>query len=367
MKRKVLHIIGGMGRGGAPIFIINNLKYVDGTKLQFDFLCRKDNCAYDDIIKQHGGNIYIVPDFPRHLFSNFTQTLRFFREHASEYEALHVHANALFYILPLILGKIYGVKKIILHSHNTQSNVGVLQSLHYINRLFVNVLSNVHLACGQEAGKWMFSNRPFEVINNAIDVEMFKYSEQSREAIRRELGIPKDAYLIGNVGRFETAKNHTFIIDVFKNVHDIKPSSVLLLVGEGSLFEEIKEKVKLLSLTEFVYFLGLRSDIERIYSAMDLFFLPSLFEGLPFVLIEAQCSGVNCLVSDTVTKEAFITDLVTSMKLEDDIKEWVSAIDHLSTVHKDRSQYAEVIHQKYYDIRYTAARLTEIYTKSLEL
>ena len=164
MKRKVLHIIGGMGRGGAPIFIINNLKYVDGTKLQFDFLCRKDNCAYDDIIKQHGGNIYIVPDFPRHLFSNFTQTLRFFREHASEYEALHVHANALFYILPLILGKIYGVKKIILHSHNTQSNVGVLQSLHYINRLFVNVLSNVHLACGQEAGKWMFSNRPFEVM-----------------------------------------------------------------------------------------------------------------------------------------------------------------------------------------------------------
>ena len=116
----------------------------------------------------------------------------------------------------------------------------------------------------------------------------------------------------------------------------------MLLVGEGSLFEEMKEKVKLLSLTEFVYFFGLRSDIERIYSAMDLFFLPSLFEGLPFVLIEAQCSGVNCLVSDT-------------------------AIDHLSTVHKDRSQYAEVIHQKYYDIRYTAARLTEIYTKSLEL
>lgn len=213
----------------------------------------------------------------------------------------------------------------------------------------------------------MFCNRPFEVINNAINVNMFEYSKQSREAIRRELGIPKDAYLIGNVGRFETAKNHTFIIDVFKNVHDIKPSSVLLLVGEGSLFEEMKEKVKLLSLTEFVYFFGLRSDIERIYSAMDLFFLPSLFEGLPFVLIEAQCSGVNCLVSDTVTKEAFITDLVTSMKLEDDIKKWVSAIDHLSTVHKDRSQYAEVIHQKYYDIRYTAARLTEIYTKSLEL
>lgn len=348
------------------MIIVNNLKYVDDTKLQFDFLCRKDNCAYDDIIKQHGGNIYIVPDFPRHLFSNFTQTLRFFREHASEYEALHVHANALYYILPLILGKIYSIKKIILHSHNTQSNIGVLQPLHYINRLFVHALSNVHLACGQEAGKWMYCNKPFEVINNAVDVDKFKYCGQSREAIRKELGLSKEAYLIGNVGRFEVAKNHTFIIDVFKNIHDIKPSAVLLLVGEGSLFEEMKEKVMLLGLTEFVYFLGLRSDVERIYSAMDLFFLPSLFEGLPFVLVEAQCSGVNCLVSDAVTKEAFITDLVTSMKLEDDIKEWVSAVDHLSTIQKDRSQYAEVIRQKHYDIGYTAAKLTEIYTKPLE-
>ena len=212
----------------------------------------------------------------------------------------------------------------------------------------------------------MYCNKPFEVINNAVDVDKFKYCGQSREAIRKELGLSKEAYLIGNVGRFEVAKNHTFIIDVFKNIHDVKPSAVLLLVGEGSLFEEMKEKVMLLGLTEFVYFLGLRSDVERIYSAMDLFFLPSLFEGLPFVLVEAQCSGVNCLVSDAVTKEAFITDLVTSMKLEDDIKEWVSAVDHLSTIQKDRSQYAEVIRQKHYDIGYTAAKLTEIYTKPLE-
>ena len=118
----------------------------------------------------------------------------------------------------------------------------------------------------------MYCNKPFEVINNAVDVDKFKYCGQSREAIRKELGLSKEAYLIGNVGRFEVAKNHTFIIDVFKNIHDVKPSAVLLLVGEGSLFEEMKEKVMLLGLTEFVYFLGLRSDVERIYSAMDLFF-----------------------------------------------------------------------------------------------
>lgn len=367
MKKKVLHVIGGMGRGGAPIFIVNNLKYIDDAKLQFDFLCRKDNCAYNDIIRQHGGNIYVVPEFPRHFFSNFIQTLQFFRKHAFEYEALHVHANALYYILPLILGKIYGIKKIILHSHNTQSNVGVLRPLHYINRLFVDVLSNIHLACGQEAGKWMYCNRPFEVINNAVDVNKFKYNEQSRKVIREELGLSNDIFLIGNVGRFETAKNHTFIIDVFKKIHDVKPSTALLLVGEGSLLEEIKKKVTLLGLTEYVHFLGLRSDMERIYSAMDMFFLPSLFEGLPFVLIEAQCSGVNCLVSNTVTKEAFITDLVTSMKLEDNIKKWVSSVEYLSNIQKDRSQYAEIIRQKCYDIGDTAAKLTEIYTNPLSL
>ena len=113
MKKKVLHVIGGMGRGGAPIFIINNLKQIDKSKLQFDFLCRKDNCAYNEVIQEHDGNVFVVPDFPRHLFSNFIQTFNFFKKHASEYEAIHVHANALYYILPLILGKIFCVKKLL--------------------------------------------------------------------------------------------------------------------------------------------------------------------------------------------------------------------------------------------------------------
>lgn len=363
-RTKVLHVIGGMGRGGAPIFIINNLRYIDDTKIQFDFLCRKNNSAYNDIIKKHGGNIYVVPEFPRHLWSNFVQTCSFFKKHGKEYDVVHLHANALYYILPLILGKIYGIKKIILHSHNTQSNVGVLQPLHYFNRLFVDLLSNIHLACGKEAGKWMYSSRPFEVINNAVDVSKFQYNEQYRKEIRSEFSIPDDVYVIGNVGRFETAKNHKFIVDVFKEYHKTNPKSVLFLIGDGSLKEEIKENVDRYGLKESVYFLGLRSDIEKIYSALDLFFLPSLFEGLPFVLIEAQCSGVNCLVSNNVTSEAFITDLITNLSLEDDINNWVSAIDTMSLEKRNRASYSDVIRRKHYDIEYTAARLTEIYTNN---
>ena len=158
-------------------------------------------------------------------------------------------------------------------------------------------------------------------------------------------------------------KNHKFIVDVFHKYHVKNPKSVLLLVGEGSLFNEVKHQVIDLGLTDSVIFAGLRTDVEKIYAAIDLFLLPSLFEGLPFVLVEAQCSGVNCLVSDSITREAFITDLVTSLKLKDDIEVWVDALDKLSAIKKDRSLYAELIRKKKYDIRYTATRLTEIYTE----
>ena len=142
----------------------------------------------------------------------------------------------------------------------------------------------------------------------------------------------------------------------------LNPISILLLVGEGSLFEEIKQKVEDLGLKDSVIFAGLRSDVEKVYSAMDIFFLPSLFEGLPFVLIEAQCTGVNCLVSDTVTKEAYITDLVMSLSLEENVETWADALNELSIKKRNRFLYAELIREKHYDIEYTASRLTEIYT-----
>lgn len=363
-KKKILHVIGGMGRGGAPIFIVNNLQHIDVQLLQFDFLCRKDNCSYYETIQAHGGNVIIVPPFPSRLFSNFIKTYKFFKEHASEYEAIHVHANALYYILPFIFGKWFGIKKLILHSHNTKSNIGIMTPLHYFNRLFVDKLANVHLACGQEAGRWMYQDRPFEVINNAVDVRKFEYNEVYRNEIRKFYGIQDDVYVIGNVGRFEMAKNHKFIIDVFRKYHERNPKSVLLLVGDGSLIEQIRERVDAYGLSNSVVFAGLRSDIEKIYSAFDLFFLPSLFEGLPFVLIEAQCSGVQCLVSDAVTKEAYITDLIKALNLSASEDTWVKAICAIANNRRySRNKYAEIIQEKHYDVRDTAARLTEIYTQ----
>ena len=140
MKTRVLHVIGGMGRGGAPSFVINNLLRMDSSKIQFDFLVRNNNCVFTDIIEKKGGRLFEVPSFPKHLISNYRETLNVFKKYGKEYDAIHVHANALYYILPLLLAKKWGIKKIILHSHNTQSNVGIMQPLHYLNKLFVTKL-----------------------------------------------------------------------------------------------------------------------------------------------------------------------------------------------------------------------------------
>ncbi len=360
---KVLHVIGGMGRGGAPSFIINNLKKTDTNKIQFDFLVRKNNCVFTDVIEEKGGRVFEVPVFPKRMLGNYLETKAFFKEHANEYQAVHVHANALIYILPLILAKKYGIKKIILHSHNTQSNAGLGKPIHYFNRLFVSKLANVFLACGIDAGKWMYGNNAYEVINNAVDVDHFAYNDIYRHEIRKELGVSDDTFVIGNVGRFEQAKNHDFLIDIYYDYLKINPKSLLLLPGEGSLWQIMKDKAEKLGISEKICFAGVRSDIHKLYSAMDMLLMPSLFEGLPFVAIEAQCSGLKCLLSTNVTSEAMITDLCLSEPLDSDIKKWCELIEQLRERVVERKDYFRIVAEKKYDINYTANRLSEIYTE----
>lgn len=363
MKVKVLHILGGMGRGGAPSFIINNLERIDDDKVQFDFLVRKDNCAFDDILKKHKSHLYIVPEFPAKLIGNLVKTYRVFKQHGKEYDAIHIHANALYYVLPSFLAKLFGIKKIILHSHNTQSNVSRFQLLHHINKLFVSFYANKFLACGEDAGKWMFGNKQFEVINNAVDVSKYSFNTASRSSIRKEFGISDTAVVVGNVGRFEEVKNHRFIIDVFYEYIRKNPDSHLLLPGEGTLLNEMKHKVKSLGISNKVTFTGSRGDIDKIYSAMDVILMPSHYEGLPFVLIEAQCAGLKCLISENVTEECIITDLCYCESLSKDAVHWSNRLQAIVKEKCDRNIYNLIVKSKGYDIHETARRLTDIYTE----
>ena len=361
MKTKVLHILGGMGRGGAPSFIINNMVKTDSESVQYDFLVRKDNCVFDDVIKKHGGNVYIVPEFPKHFLTNYFETKRFFVEHIGEYAAVHIHANALLYMLPIRLACKYWKCKVIVHSHNTQSNMRGASFIHKINRKFFLPNSCVRLACSNEAGKWLYGNENFKVINNAVDTTAFVFDFEKRKKIRGEFRLPESTVVIGNIGRFESVKNHEFMVDIFSEYLKLNKDACLLLVGDGSLKETIKQKVRALGIENKVIFTGLRKDTYNFYSAFDVFLMPSLYEGLPFTLVEAQTSGVNCLVSDNITTEVILTDLITRMSLDESSNQWAKTMYSLN-IDGNRCGYEKEIIKAEYDTTVTAKILEEIYT-----
>lgn len=359
-KKKILHVLGGMGRGGAPSFIINNMLKMDSHEFQFDFLVRKDNCAFYKEIEAHGGEVYVVPDFPKHLVQNIKETVGFFDKHFGEYHVVHIHANALLYMLPIRLATKKWNCKVIIHSHNTQSNVSALSFLHYFNRKFSIPKECLRLACGKEAGKWMFGDREFEVVNNAIDTADYRYSDSKRKIIREELGIGEDTFVVGNIGRFEYAKNHQFMIEVFSELLKLHNNSLMVLTGQGSLLEEIRKKVYELGISDKVIFTGVRSDSNLLYSAFDVFLMPSYFEGLPFTLVEAQAAGTPCIISNDITTEVDVTNLVTRLKLSDSPNIWASKINSM-VMPSNRGDYQNRVAESGYDTFVTAQRLQEIY------
>ncbi len=362
MKIKILHILGGMGRGGAPSFIINNMLKTDNNHVQYDFLVRKDNCAFNEVILKHGGNVYIVPEFPKKFISNYFKTKKFFVEHKGEYAAVHIHANALLYMLPIRLAiKKWGCK-VIIHSHNTQSNVHGAALIHKINRRFFLPASCIRLACGQKAGRWMYGDKTFTVINNAVDTSLFRYDENKRKQIRDEFQIPENSIIIGNIGRFEIVKNHAFMLDVFKEFLSYNKNTFLFLVGDGSQKKVIETKTKQLGIDRNVVFTGVRSDTYNFYSAFDYYLMPSIYEGLPFTLIEAQAAGVPCLISENITQEVDLTNLIHRMTLNEEASMWASALISLNREKSSRASYAKEIIDAAYDTTVTARLLEKIYT-----
>ena len=205
----------------------------------------------------------------------------------------------------------------------------------------------------------MFGNKiNFELIPNAINMDKFKYSNAIRQEVRKELGI-NNQLVIGNVGRFNLQKNHCFLLDIFNEIHEVFPNTLLLLVGNGELEKKIKEKIDELNLNSNVKLLGIRNDVDRIYQAMDLFVMPSLFEGLPLTGVEAQASKLKCFFSDVITREVAITDNVKFISLKLTAKEWANII-------LDEAQYARdsiIIKNDRFDIIKLSQELQEKYIK----
>lgn len=314
-----------MHRAGLETMLMNYYRNIDRTQIQFDFLTHRPNKSdYDDEILSLGGKVYYAPRlYPQNYPAYFKWMEKFFKEHP-EYKIVHSHIDSMSY-LPLLAAKKAGVPVRIAHSHNTAIDKDFKYPLKQYFRFKINSVCNERLACGQEAGEFLFGNKDFKVIPNAIDAEKFYFDEEIRGKKREELGIT-DEFVVGHVGRISYQKNHKFLIEIFNELLRTEPNSILLLVGVGEKEEDVRKQIHKLGIDEKVKFLGNRSDVNELYQAMDVFVMPSFFEGIPVVGVEAQFADLPCVFSDKVPKEVKFNEKCEFVSLDKSAKEWASVV-----------------------------------------
>lgn len=322
---RVLQVVNDMHRAGLETMLMNYYRNMDRNEIQFDFLThRTEKSDYDDEILSMGGKMYYAPRlYPQNYPAYFKYMKQFFAEHP-EYQIVHSHIDSMSY-LPLLAAKKAGVPIRIAHSHNTSIDRDFKYVLKQFFRFKITSVANYYCACGQEAGEFLFPGREATIIPNAIEVNRFLYNAEMREKKREELGL-NDEFVLGNVGRLSYQKNHKFLIEIFSEVHKKEANTVLLLIGVGEKEQEIREQIHTLGLDKAVRFLGNRSDVNELYHAMDIFIMPSFFEGIPVTGIEAQFAGLPCIFSDRVPQEVRFSEKCDFISLQSNLDRWVDVI-----------------------------------------
>lgn len=361
-KIRILTVLDNLRRcDGIASYVMNYYRKFDKTKVYMDFVVINtdvDN-EYERDITDSGSKIFYI-NSPKKIgtLKYIKEVKDFFMKNASNYNIIHSHVINLGYFF-LKFAKKYGVKTRILHSHNT-----TLGSNNFLkkarNKIFANLaclLSTNRFACSTAAGKYLFKKRDFIVIHNAIETNEYKFNEDIREKYREELNLCNNIVML-HVGRFDIQKNHMFLLETLKKIIEVDIRYKLLLVGTGILEEDIKKKIDELDLNEHVLMLGKRTDVGNILSASDIFLLPSLFEGLPVVGVEAQNSDIYCIFSDKITDEVKIIEKTEFIKL--DSNEWKDKILTIDTDKKRKERYEE-IKMSGYDINNEVLNLQEIY------
>ena len=360
---RVLQIIGDVVGGGVEQVILNYYRHIDRNEVQFDFVLHNGALkSYVDNIESLGGKVYKITPYK----SNPVKTvLEMYKIMKGSYQIVHSNMNALS-VFPLFAAYLAGVPVRILHNHSTDTKAEPLRTLvKHLLRPFAKLFANQYWACSRLAGGWMYGKKAVKegkvtIINNAIDLKKFAFDEAKRKKLRDELGL-QDCFVIGHVGRFMKQKNHDFLVDIFAEVAKKQDNAKLLLIGDGPLREQIENKVKTLGLDEKVIFTGVRSDVADLYNAMDVFVLPSFYEGLPVVGVEVQANGLPFLCSSNVTREILISDRIELLKLEDGMKTWAEKI--LAYVNKKRIIASKDISKSGFDIEVEAKKLGERYRK----
>lgn len=360
---RVLQVVDSMDMGGIQAFIMNVYRNIDRENIQFDFLVfRPHEQAFEKEILSLGGKVFKLPGRRDGIIKNKRAIKIFFDEHP-EYSVIHYNTSALSDIGALIEASKRKIFVRIIHSHSTKAPGSKIHTyIHEINKRKIEKYATHYLACGKLAGDWFYKGTNVVdkviMVNNGIDCGIYSFNAEKRETMRKALKI-QDNFVIGHVGRFSEVKNHCFILKVFsaflRDYSDLNPK--LLLVGNGELFDEMKLLAEKLNIDQNVIFLGMRYDIPDLLQAMDVMIMPSLYEGFPVTLVEAQAAGLPCVVSDTITRDAVIKNNVVMKSLEDNIIVWEMSIAE----NIGRSVNNDILVINGFDIQTTVNQLKTIY------
>lgn len=365
MAERILCVLGKLRAGGVESMMYSYYRFLDKDKWQYDFIYEEDSdFGIPDDILHMGAGAFVVPNI-----SNPIKYVKAVKEiiKKGSYRIVHSNLNTLS-LFSLWAAKCCKVKIRILHNHSTSSTVEkkrdlLKKLLRPLNRF---VTTNC-CACSEYAGRWMYGDRAFDagkvtVFRNGVDTDKFRFNEDNRKEIRRELNI-ENKTVIGHVGRFCTVKNHPFLIDLFREYYKFNADSVLLCVGGGELADEIKKYAEKSGVGDSVIFVGYRNaDVFKFYSAFDIFALPSLYEGLPVAAVEACAAGLPVLMSEFVTKEALITDKCFQLPINDPT-DWANKISTL--IGCDREAIASQMSDGDFNIKNCIKELEDYYSMCL--
>lgn len=361
---RVLHSVSNMDRGGIETMLMNYYRHIDRTQVQFDFLIHKPHVGvFEKEIRQLGGRIFITPGLNPLRYPQYMHYMQQLLQEHPEIGILHAHNESLT-LYALHAAKRAGLPIRIVHAHNT----GILPDWKWpLKRLckpFLSAEATELWACGNAAGRYYFGKKQWnsrgKILHNATHVDTFRFSEADRQRMRNQYGW-QDKTVIGHVGRFDAQKNHARLLEIFACYAQQNEQAVLVLVGEGTLAAEMRQKAKHLGLENRIFFVGMQENVSPWYQAMDVFLMPSRFEGLPVVGIEAQAAGLPCLFSTAVPEEARLSAHAAAFSLAEKNEVWARGISRLVTNLADRKAGAEIVRNAGYDIVQEARRLQETY------
>ena len=361
---RILHYGLDSHLGGIETYLYKLATHINKEKFHFDFLTigNEEPCYYKEF-SDMGSEFYSVTPRSVNPLKNKNELINLFT--SEKFDIIHCHMNSLSYSTPITVG-LKSQKNVIVHSRNAQAPKSLkTKLLHEFNSAILPKKKIEMLAVSDLAGEWMFGKgTDFTVINNGIDINKFKFNEKSRKKIRSELGL-ENQFCVIHVGAFREQKNHLFLLEVFKHIVEMKPNSTLLLVGSGKLLPEIETKIEELGIRKNVILLGNRSDISDLLSASDAFLFPSLYEGFPNAVLEAQTSGLPCLISDSITKEVLINFNCLSLSLDKEPSEWANKLLSLQS-YENRKQGAESIKNEGFSVEDEVKKIENLYLSLIE-